>query len=161
MNTYIKSLLALSVVSGIINAVMSGQSKLKKYLSYLTSLIMISILITPLFWLISSFDKIEEYISNLSNNIKTEEIIENSNSLIIKAGEESICNGIKNLVITKFGFEDTDVYVYLDCDKSNIDAVKINLVNVVLTNKASWSNTNDVEEYLTSTVGCKITVTRR
>ena len=65
------------------------------------------------------------------------------------------------MVISKFGFEETDVYVSLDLDKANIGSIKIRSVNVVLTNKASWSDTDRVKEYLDKTVGCKINVTRR
>ena len=161
MNSFFKSILVLAVASAIINTLLTSQNNVKKYVSYLISLIMLSVLLSPLFSLLSSFNKIEEYINNFAHSIKTEEIIQNSNSLIINAGEESICNGIKSLIITKYGFEETDVYVYLDCDKSNIEAIKINSVNVVLTNKASWSDTETVEKYLTQTVGCKINVTRR
>ena len=98
---------------------------------------------------------------DFSHSIKTEELINSSNTLIVNTSEERVCNGIKEMVISKFGFEETDVYISLDLDKAEINAIKIRAVNVVLTNKASWSDTDRVKEYLDKTIGCKINVTRR
>ena len=147
-------------MSGIINSLIINGT-VKKYVNYLISLICVLIIISPVFNVLSSISKIEEYINNFTHSIKTEEIINNSNSLIVNTSEEKVCNGIKEMVISKFGFEETDVYVSLDLDKADIGSIKIRAVNVVLTNKASWSDTDRVKEYLDKTVGCKINVTRR
>ena len=160
MNEFLRSVLLLSVVSGIINSLIINGT-VKKYINYLISLICVLIIISPVFNVLSSISKIEEYINNFTHSIKTEEIINNSNSLIVNTSEEKVCNGIKEMVISKFGFEETDVYVSLDLDKADIGSIKIRSVNVVLTNKASWSDTDRVKEYLDKTVGCKINVTRR
>ena len=160
MNEFLRSVLLLSVVSGIINSLIINGT-VKKYVNYLISLICVLIIISPVFNILSSISKIEEYINNFTHSIKTEEIINNSNSLIVNTSEEKVCNGIKEMVISKFGFEETDVYVSLDLDKADIGSIKIRSVNVVLTNKASWSDTDRVKEYLDKTVGCKINVTRR
>lgn len=160
MNEFLRSVLLLSVVSGIINSLIINGT-VKKYVNYLISLICVLIIISPVFNVLSSISKIEEYINNFTHSIKTEEIINNSNSLIVNTSEEKVCNGIKEMVISKFGFEETDVYVSLDLDKADIGSIKIRSVNVVLTNKASWSDTDRVKEYLDKTVGCKIKVTRR
>ena len=113
------------------------------------------------FKIFSSFDSIKEYIKDFSHSIKTEEIIDNSNTLIVNTTSERVCEGIKELVITKFGFDENDVYITLELDEYDISAIKIRCVNVVLTNKASWSDTDKVKEYLDKTVGCQINVTRR
>lgn len=161
MNSYLKTILLLSVIGGIINSLIIPQNKVKKYVSYFISLIMILVILSPIFKFISSFENVKEYISNFYHSIRTEEIIEQSNSLIVKTSEENVCNGIKEIIISKFGFEKTDVYVSINCDKSDISCIKINEVTVILTNKASWSNIDAVKEYLDKTVGCKINVTRR
>ena len=160
MNEFLRSVLLLSVVSGIMNSLIINGT-VKKYVNYLISLICVLIIISPVFNVLSSISKIEEYINNFTHSIKTEEIINNSNSLIVNTSEEKVCNGIKEMIISKFGFEETDVYVSLDLDKADIGSIKIRSVNVVLTNKASWSDTDRVKEYLDKTVGCKINVTRR
>lgn len=161
MNTYLNTILTLAIISGIVSTILSSHDKVKKYVSYLLSLIMMLVILTPLFNVFSSFENIKEYINDFYHSIKTEEIIENSNALIVNTSEESVCSGIKEMIISKFAFEENDVYVSLDCDKSDISAIKIRAVNVVLTNKASWSDTDKVTEYLDKMIGCKINVIRR
>ncbi len=161
MSGFLNSILVLAIASAIIGSLLSYNNTIKKYVSYFLSLIMLLVLLTPLFKLFSSFDIIKEYIKNFSHSIKTEEIIDNSNTLIVNTTSERVCDGIKELIITKFGFEESDVYVSLELDEYDISAIKIRAVNVVLTNKASWSDTDKVKEYLDKTVGCQINVTRR
>ncbi len=161
MSGFLNSILVLAIASAIISSLLSYNNAIKKYVSYFLSLIMLLVLLTPLFKLFSSFDTIKEYIRDFSHSIKTEEIIDNSNTLIVNTTSERVCDGIKELIITKFGFEESDVYVSLELDEYDISAIKIRAVNVVLTNKASWSDTDRVKEYLDKTVGCQINVTRR
>ena len=161
MNEYLKSILILSVISGIVNSLISSNNSLKKYINYFISLVLVIIILSPVFKICKSFIGIKEYIENFKHSINTEEIIDDSNSIIINSGEESISNGIKNILISKFNFENNDVYVSLNIDKSDIGAIKINSVNIILTNKASWANADTVKEYLENMVGCKINVTRR
>lgn len=161
MNAFIKSILTLAVISGIANSVLSSAGAVKRYVNYFISLVMILVIMTPFFNVLSSLNGIKEYIEDFNHSIKTEEIINNSNNLIISNSERLTCNGIKELIITKFGFEESDVYVSLECDKENINAIQIKAVTVILTNAASWADTDNVKEYLDKTVGCKISVTRR
>lgn len=161
MSYFLNSILVLAIASGIVSSILCGSETLKRYISYFLSLIMLVVLLTPLFKIFSSFDSIKEYIKDFSHSIKTEEIIDNSNTLIVNTTSERVCKGIKDLVITKFGFDENDVYITLELDEYDISAIKIRCVNVVLTNKASWSDTDKVKEYLDKTVGCQINVTRR
>ncbi len=160
MNEFFKAILIFSVISGIISSLIVNGA-VKKYVNYLISLIMVLIIISPIFNILSSINKIEEYMRDFSHSIKTEELINSSNALIVNTSEERVCDGIKEMIISKFGFEETDVYISLDLDKTEINSIKIKAVNVVLTNKASWSDTDRVKEYLDKTIGCKISVTRR
>lgn len=160
MNDFFNAILIFSVISGIISSLIINGA-IKKYVNYLIGLIMVLVVMSPVFSVLSSINKIEEYMRDFSHSIKTEELINNSNTLIVNTSEERVCNGIKEMVISKFGFEETDVYISLDLDKAEINAIKIRAVNVVLTNKASWSDTDRVMEYLDKTIGCKINVTRR
>ena len=161
MSYFLNSILVLAIASGIVSSILCGSEALKRYISYFLSLIMLVVLLTPLFKIFSSFDSIKEYIKDFSHSIKTEEIIDNSNTLIVNTTSERVCEGIKELVITKFGFDENDVYITLELDEYDISTIKIRCVNVVLTNKASWSDTDKVKEYLDKTVGCQINVTRR
>ena len=137
------------------------QGTVKKYVNYFISLIMVLVLLSPLFEILSSFDNVKEYINDFFHSIRTEEILDSSNTLIVNTSEQRVCDGIKEMIITKFAFEETDVYVSLECDKSDITSIKILAINVTLTNKASWSDTDKVKDYLDKMVGCKINVTRR
>lgn len=161
MNMFFKSILSLSVVSGIASSILNSNSSIKKYVSYFISLIMILIIFSPVFNIVKSFDSIKEYISDFKHSIKTEEIIENSNELIINTSEFKICDGIKEMIITKFGFDTSDVFVTINCDKDNINSIKIKSIDVILTNKASWADVDLVKEYLDKAVGCEINVSRR
>ena len=161
MSAFLKSILTLAVISGIASSILSSAGAIKRYVSYFISLIMILVIITPVFNLLSSFDRLEEYINDFTHSIKTEEIINNSNRLIINNSERLTCEGIEDIIITKFGFDESDVLVSLECDKSDISAIEIKAVNVVLTNKASWADIDSVKEYLDRTIGCKINVIRR
>lgn len=161
MNNFLSGILVLAVISGIINSLVVSNNSLKKYVNYILGLVMAISVFSPVFSILSSFDNIKEYIEDFSHSIRTEEIIDNSSSIIVSSCEENVCNGIKELVISKFGFKETDVYVSLVCDKSDISSIKIREINVVLTNEASWSDTDRVKEYLDKAVGCKINVTRR
>lgn len=122
---------------------------------------MVLVILLPLSKILISFDNVKEYINDITHNIKTEEIINNSNELIITNSEKKICDGIKEMIITKFHFDTTDILVELVCNKNDINSIKIEAVNVILTNKASWSNVDSVKEYLDQNLGCKVNVTRR
>ncbi|MBQ3040870.1 MAG: stage III sporulation protein AF [Clostridia bacterium] len=160
MNELLKSILVLAIISGIINSLLM-QGTIKKYVNYFIGLIMVLVLLSPLFKVLSSFDSIKEYINDFFHSIRTEEILEDSNALIVNTSEKRVCEGIKEMIVSKFGFDQRDVYVELECDKSDISSIKITGVNVILTNKASWSDTDRVKEFLDKSVGCKINVTRR
>ena len=161
MNMFIKSILTLAIISGIANSILNSSGTIKRYVNYFISLIMILVVISPICNALSSIDHIEEYIEDFTHSIKTEEIINNSNHLIINNSEKLTCEGIKELIITKFGFQESDIYVSLDCDKENINSIQLKAVNVVLTNKASWADIDTVKDYLDKTIGCKVNVTRR
>ena len=119
MNSFLKSILTLSVIAGISSSIISS-TLIKKYVNYFISLIMVLIIISPLFNFLSSLDNIKEYVEDFKHSIRTEEILSSSNELIVSSTEKSVCDGIKELILTKFGFDENDVYVSLECDKSNI-----------------------------------------
>ena len=161
MTPYIYSILAIAIISGILSAIIADSNPLKKYVNYISSLILVIVLLSPIKNLLNSSFNIKEYINSFYHNIKTEEIIENSNSLIVNTSKESVSNGIKSAILERFSFKDDDVYVYLDIDSEDITSIKINQVNVILTNEASWSDTDRVKEFLDELLGCKVNVTRR
>ena len=161
MNSYILSILTIAIASGILCSILSESNPLKKYVSYLCSLILVLTLLSPLNGLLNSSFNIKEYIDGFYHSIRTEEIIESSNSLVVSTSTKSVCNGIKSSIKEKFSFNDNDVFVYLDIDSEDITSIKIKEVSVVLTNEASWSDTDKVKEFLDELLNCKVNVTRR
>ena len=122
---------------------------------------MVLCLILPIVELVNDYESVKnkfvEYIEDLTSSEKIEE----SNEIIIKNGIEAIQKGIKRDLINKFNFDEKDVVIEIEADKSNIEAIKIKKINIILTGKASWSDTARVKEYLSDLIGGDISVVRR
>lgn len=161
MDNYIYSILTISIVGSVIGSIISSANPLKKHLNYLCSLILVITLISPLVSVLKNTFDIKEYINNFYHSIKTEEIIENSNTIIVNTSKEKVCEGIKETIISKFSLEKTDVYVSLELNSDDITSIEITKVNVILTNKASWSDTDKIKSFLSELLSCPIDVTRR
>ncbi|MBQ9744975.1 MAG: stage III sporulation protein AF [Clostridia bacterium] len=162
MKVYIYSILILAIISGIIKAITSDFSNsTKKYISFICGLVMILVIITPFARAVSNVGNIKEYVNNVIQNKNYNDKIEQSNSIIINTGREKICEGLKEAIISEFEFDPRDVYVDVEIDKSQISSVKITGVNIILTNKASWSNVDDVKLYMENLVGVPVHVTRK
>jgi predicted phosphodiesterase len=110
---------------------------------------------------VNNISLIKESVSNFINSIYTEEISDKTNEIIINSTSEKICEKIKSQIIEKFGFEENDVYVSLDLSEENQQNIKINKINIILTHKASWSDTDKVSDYIKNLVGCDVYVTKK
>lgn len=162
MNGYIKALIAVAVIAGIIRAIVADHSAgTKKYVSFITGLVMITVIIMPFKNAVSSIGNIKEYVTDFFQGDEFENNVGISNSIIVNTGKERICQGIKEAVISKFGFETRDVYVDIKMDTNKISAIKITEVDIILTNRASWSNVDEVKGYIQNLVGVKVNVTRK
>ena len=162
MSGYLRSIIILAVISGIIKAFFTDAStNTKKYINFLTGLVMVAIIISPLKDLRVKINNAKEYISDFSNGIFASDAIDKSNYIIIKSSKEKICEGIKEAVISKYGFDKRDIYVDIMMDTTEISAIKITGVNIILTNRASWSNVDEVKKYTENLVGVKVNVTRK
>lgn len=161
MNQYTITILTASVVGGIINSLVSSGSALKKYVSYIVSLVCVVCLISPVGSLVGDIANIKTDINDYVEKIFDTDAYQNSNSLIINTGAEKICEGIKEIIKDKYNFDDNEIYVDLTLDKTDIQAIKIEKINIILTGKASWSDVDTVEKYLTDIVGCDVLVKRK
>lgn len=161
MNKYSITILTVSVVGGIINSLVDSQSPLKKYISYLVSLVCVVSLIAPIGGIISNITDLKGNINEYFDKILVSEKIDAGNELIINSSKEKICEGIKNTLTNKYNFEEKEVIVSLDIDKTDLQAIKIEQINVILTGKASWHDVKNVQEYLEDVVGGKIVVKRK
>jgi hypothetical protein len=122
---------------------------------------MVAVIISPLKDLRAKLNYAKEYITNFSSGIFTNDVIDKSNYIIIKSSKEKICEGIKEAVISKYNFDTRDIYVDIVMDTTEISAIKITGVNIILTNRASWSNVDEVKKYTENLVGVTVNVTRK
>ena len=160
MKNYVSTLLVVSVVGGIVSSLCSSLSNIKKYVNYFVGLIAIICMLSPLVSFVTSIQSTKDYITEYFNSLASEEIINNSNDIIINSGIDSIKEGIKKAVIDKFGFRESDVIIELEIDKSNVEAIKIKKINIILTGEASWSDVDKVKSYLENIIGGNISVKR-
>lgn len=158
---YIYTLIIVSVVGGLINSYISSFGNIKKYVSYFTSVLMVICMLSPITNIVKNMSELKNNISNLFDKIATEDIINNSNDIIINTGIDAISKGIKNELITKFGFNENEIIIDLEIDKSYIEAIKITKIKIILTGKASWSDVDAVKKYIENIIGGDISVTRR
>ncbi len=159
---YLKAIVILAVLSGIIKAFISENSSgTKKYVNYLIGLTMVIIIILPFKNFTYQIGNIKEQISDFMNGYDFGNAINNSNSVIVNTTKEKVCEGLKDALISKFGFDERDVFIELTIDDTEISAIKITGVNVILTNKASWSNVDTVKDYMGNLVGVNTNVTRK
>ena len=161
MNSYITSLITVSIIGGIVSNLVSSFTSVRKYVNYFVCLVAVICMISPLISFVKNLSSTKESIKSFFNSFVSEEIIEFSNDIIINTGIESVQNGLKNTLIDKFGFDPSEVIVNLTIDDSSIDAIKIKTINVILTGKSSWSDVDKVKEYLENTVGGTISVSRK
>ena len=162
MNGYLKAIVILAVLSGIIKAFISdNNSGTKKYINYLIGLIMVTVILLPFKNFTYQIGNIKEQISDFINGYDFENAINNSNFVIVNTTKEKVCEGLKEALISKFNFDERDVFIELTIDDTDISAIKITGVNIILTNKASWSNVDAVKSYMENLVGVNTNVTRK
>ena len=161
MGKYVYSLIVISIIGGILNNLFSSLNGVKRLVNFFIGLVMVLCLILPIVELVNDYESIKNKFVEYIEDITSSEKIEESNEIIIKNGIEAIQKGIKRDLINKFNFDEKDVVIEIEVDKSNIEAIKIKKINIVLTGKASWSDTARVKKYLSDLIGGDISVVRR
>jgi hypothetical protein len=162
MKSYIYTILALAVVCGIISSLLSDTNQgTKKYVNFLMGLVMVITIMMPFKNLTYGISNIKNAVNGFFDNIKIQQIIDNSNTVIINSSKENICKGIKNSLLSKYGFNENEVEISLEIDTSEISAIKITGVNIILSGKAAWSDVNEVRKYMENLVGVNVNVTRK
>lgn len=162
MKMYIYTILSISVIAGIVKALVSSfDTGIKRHLNYLIGLICAIAILSPLVAMVSDITKAQQKIEGFFNDIVSEEKINSSNQIIINTGAEKIADGIKSTVANKFNLNEKEIFVEVKIDDENINSLKILYINVYLGGKASWSNAEKIQEYLEDLIGCEIHVKRR
>ncbi len=161
MSAYITSLITISIVGGLICNLVSSFKEIKGIVNYFIGIIAVICLLSPIFAFISNISSLKVKVNDFFDSFASQDIIDNSNNLIINAGIESIEAGIKGSIINKFGFNENDVIIDLEADTTSIEAVSIKKITVTLTGKASWNDVDTVKSYLENIMGGNIVVIRK
>jgi 6-pyruvoyl-tetrahydropterin synthase len=162
MKGYIYTILALAIICGIISSIISEANQgTKKYVNFLMGLIMVITIMLPFKNLTYGISNIKDTVNNFFTNFDTQHLIDKSNTVIINSSKENICKGIKNSILSKYGFDENEVKVSLEIDKSEISAIKITAVYIALSGKAAWFDVSDVSKYMENLVGVRVYVTRK
>lgn len=161
MSKYIICILVVSIIGGIASSLMTGKiESIKKHINFIVGLISVIALITPVIKLASSASVIKNQISQLTESILDSDNITHSNSLIISTSLEKMSDSIKLSVSKRFNLKEDDIQIDFEIDKSNIEAIEILKINVVLSGDGSWSNTEKIKDYIEGLVGITTTVKR-
>ena len=161
MNNYINIIFISTFLGGIILAIAPEKGEIKKYIKFTISLLCIICIVSPLASLLNNLSSAKTNLKNYINDLFIREKIELSNELIINAGVDKIEKGIKETIIQEYGFKENEILVELVVNQKDINAIKIEKINVFLTGEASWSDANKLEKYLSEHIGGDIIVKRR
>ena len=155
------TILTASLVGGIINSLVSKNSKLKKYVLFIVTLVCTLSIISPISAVLTNVSDFKKSVEDFFESTIIQNKINLSNEIIIKESKERIESGIKDLLIQKYKFDENEVSVEIILDKKQIDNIKIEKIYVYISGKASWSNADEIKKYLENTVGSEFIVKRR
>lgn len=162
MKTYIISILTVSVISGIICSFLPHKNGgLKKHLNFIVGLICAIILISPIVKIAKNTVFLKEGIDSILESMNISSSIKDSNQVIIDTSIEKIENGIKSTVISKFKLKDSDVYVSLAVDKSDIEAIEITKIIITLQNEASWYSDDKIKDFVEELTECPVEIIKK
>ena len=161
MKNFAFSILCASIVGGILSSLVSKKSKLKKYISFVVTLVCVLSLIQPIITVVKSATELKNTVSSFFDAVTLENKINATNDIIISTSKQRIETGIKDLVTQKYKFNPDEVNVEIILNENDINAIKIDKIFVYITGKASWSDTETIENYLENMVGNEIIVKRR
>lgn len=122
---------------------------------------MVICMLSPLTEVIGSASNLKYNIASFFDRITDDEALNGTNEIIVNTGIDAVKKGIKNTLIEKYGFDEKEIIVDIETDTTNIEAIKITKIKIILTGKASWSDVDSVKDYLKNIVGGDISVTRR
>lgn len=160
MKSYVVSIITVSVISGIISAILPNGISLKKQINFITGLICAFVLIFPVVTVAKNAEILTNGIEDAINSLDISNSIDKSNSIIIEAGTEQIANGVKNALISKFKFKDESISVSIKINDDNIEMVTLEEITVTLKKEATWTDSAEVKEYLEDLVGCPVKIVK-
>lgn len=155
------TILASSLVGGIINSLVSKNSKLKKYVLFVVTLVCTLTLISPISSILGDASKLRSSVENFFKGTYTQDKIDAANDLIISTSKQRIEKGIKDLIIQRYKFDSNEVDVDIILNEDEIDSINIEKIHVNISGKAAWSDLENIKRYLEDILSGEITINRR
>lgn len=164
MSAYLKGLITVSVITGIITA-LAPESKdggLKKYIKYITSLILLVVLISPLVPVFTNIDSFGEQITNAAKNLTgadsegSDGSITTSTELILRESVRNIKREVSEITEGKFGIPKENIDVDIQCDSSDIENIVIKKIKISIRGgSGNQAQVFLIEEYMREIFSCE------
>ena len=161
MRSYVISIITVSVISGLLSAMLPNNNGVKKHLNFITGLICTFILLSPVVSIAKNATVLTNSIENAINSLDLDDTINKSNSIVIESGSEQISKGVKSAIVSKYKFKEENVIVEIEINDSKIEQITLDSLTVTLLNEATWTDSQDVKEYVEGLVGCPVKVSKR
>ncbi len=159
MKAYIITIITIAVISGIISSMLpNSDSSMKKHINFITGLICAIALLSPIVAIAKNADILTDKIENMVNSLDASDNVNKGNAIIIEAGTERIEKGIKEALISKYGFKEENVSVEIAVNDENVEAILLKKITITLTNEATWTDGNNVKKYIEELVGCPVQI---
>lgn len=158
MNTYIITIITISIVGGIVSSLVAKE--LKKHVNFIVGLICAIVLLSPIVSFLNDSIIIKNGIYSLVDSLNLNENLSNRSQYIVNTSIETVSEGIKKEIINRFDFNENDVEVNLNAKQEN-GLTTIDSVTITLQNKASWYEESKVKEYAEELVGCKVIIKKK
>lgn len=161
MKSYIITIITVSVISGIISAMLpEGNNSVKKQLNFITGLICAIALLTPVVTIAKNAAVISNNVEDFVSSFDVNSNISEGNKIIIESGTEQIAKGVKEALLNKYKFKEENVSVSVSANEEKIDAIFLEKITITLRNEATWTDGNNVKQYVEDLVGCPIQVVK-
>ena len=161
MRSYVISIITVSVISGLLSAMLPNNNGVKKHLNFITGLICTFILLSPVVSIAKNATILTNSIENAINSLDLDDTINKSNSIVIESGSEQISKGVKSAIVSKYKFKEENVMVEIEINDSKIEQITLDSLTVTLLNEATWTDSQEVKEYVEGLVGCPVKVSKR
>ena len=162
MKEYVSTIIFTSMVGSISLSMLSNKdNSLKKHVSFVVGLIYAIVFISPIVSLAENANFLKDNVSNIFSEIIDNDKIDKTNQIIVDSSVENICNGIKEAIISKYGFKNEDVTVGVLVNDKNLQAITIEKIEITLYNNATWYDSDTIKSYVSELVGCSVEISKK
>ena len=157
MGQYLTSIIIVSIIIGIIELIAPRYGNLDKYVKMICTLIMLLVIISPVLEMINGFDmdlidEIKDKI-DLPSDEKADEYNEILKEYIKNHSIGELKLEIKSILDKEFKIpsEECDVEIFTQTLEGNASVSK---VQILLSGKSVFKNPYNIEDYISSLLGC-------